>query len=92
MIEKPLLTFPSVKHAIVKDGVVQHQVMQRWALGTHGDTNHAKSETQKIFAVHSFISLLVTPYIQQITILSDLKRVKILSGANKSFKKLVIMF
>ena len=69
LIEKPLLTFPSVKHAIVKDGVVQHQVMQRWAVGTYGDTNHAesKSETQNIFAVHSFISLWVTPYIQQIT-------------------------
>ena len=32
LIEKPLLTFPSVKHVIVRDGVVQQQVVQRWAL------------------------------------------------------------
>ena len=31
LIEKPLLTFPSVKHVIVRDGVVQQQVVQRWA-------------------------------------------------------------
>ena len=30
--EQPILTFPSVKHAIIKDGAVQHQVVQRWAI------------------------------------------------------------
>ena len=32
LIEKPLLTFPSVKHVIVRDGVVQQLVVRRWAL------------------------------------------------------------
>ena len=87
MIEKPLLTFPSVKHAIVKDGVVQHQVMQRWAW---------RYQSCKVrdpeYICSTFFYFIVGHPLHPTNSKSDLKRVKILSGANKSFKKLVIMF
>ena len=89
MIEKPLLTFPSVKHAIVKDGVVQHQVMQRWA---HMEIPIMQSQRPRKYLQDILSFHCVSLFTPKTNNKSDLKRVKILSGANKSFKKLVIMF